>query len=394
MEILQQASNYIFQLFNKQLTDAYVYHDFTHTQHVVNAAKELADAEGVTGTDREDLLLAAWFHDAGYTKCSDDHEKKSGEIARVFLLENGLSAERADRIAQLILITERKAVPQTHIERCLRDADYIHLTLPNYVFYCQQLREELKQTCGVNPTDLEWCEGNITFFTREHRYYTEYAQQHWLPLKEANLVELYALQAKLKENTLSNKELKKKKLERMDRPERGIDTLFRVTLNNHTQLSAIADSKANILLSVNTIIISVALTAIIPKLDNPSNAHLVIPTFILLISSTATIVITIISTLPKVSTGKFTDEDVESRKVNLLFFGNFFQMPLQKYTEAMNTMMNDRDYLYNNLIRDLHQLGVVLNKKYRLLRVAYGFFMVGLLSAVTAYILAFIFLNR
>ena len=200
--------------------------------------------------------------------------------------------------------------------------------------------------------------------------------------------------AKLKENSVSNRELKKKKMERLERPEKGIDTLFRVTLNNHTQLSAIADSKANILLSVNTIIISIALTAIIPKLDNPNNAHLIIPTFILLFFSTATIVLTIISTLPKVSRGQFTDEDIANRSVNLLFFGNFFRMPLDKYTEAMNVMMNDRDYLYNNLIRDLHQLGVVLDKKYRTLRIAYGIFMVGILSAVTAYVVAFIFLNR
>ena len=52
----------------------------------------------------------------------------------------------------------------------------------------------------------------------------------------------------------------------MKKPDRGIDTLFRVTLNNHTRLSDIADSKANILLSVNAIIISIALSTLLPKL--------------------------------------------------------------------------------------------------------------------------------
>lgn len=394
MDILQLASNYIFQLFNNQLRPVYVYHDFAHTQRVVNAAKELAVAEQLDDVDQEDLLLAAWFHDAGYTQCGEGHEKQSGEIAYAFLREKGMEEPRAQRIANLILVTERHAVPTTAVERCLRDADYIHLTLPNYLFYCQLLRDELQKTCNLEVSEAEWCQGNIDFFSREHRFYTEYAQQHWQPLKEANLKELYTQLQKLNENVLSNKELKKKKLEKLERPERGIDTLFRVTLNNHTQLSAIADSKANILLSVNTIIISVALTAIMPKLDNPNNAHLIVPTFILLLSSTATIVITIMSTIPKVSTGHFSEEDLKNRKVNLLFFGNFFQMPLERYTSAVNEMMNDREYLYDNLIRDLHQLGVVLNKKYRMLRIAYGFFMLGILSAVSAYLLAFIFLNR
>jgi hypothetical protein len=56
---------------------------------------------------------------------------------------------------------------------------------------------------------------------------------------------------------------RKQKKELNEKPGRGVDTLFRVTLSNHTRLSGIADSKANILLSVNAIIISIALSSLI-----------------------------------------------------------------------------------------------------------------------------------
>src|SRR5690554_6634841 len=187
-----------------------------------------------------------------------------------------------------------------------------------------------------------------------------------------------------------NQEIKEKKLKKLERPERGIDTLFRVTLRNHTQLSAIADSKANMLLSVNSIIISIILTAIIPKLDSPSNSHLIIPTFTLLIFSVASIVITIMATKPKVSSTPITKADIQSRKANILFFGNFHQLALTDFNEAMNDLMEDRDYLYDTLIKDLYSLGVVLNKKYKLLGISYTVFMIGIIVSVTAFCIAFI----
>lgn len=175
----------------------------------------------------------------------------------------------------------------------------------------------------------------------------------------------------------------------MDSPERGIETMFRVTLNNHTQLSQIADSKANILLSVNAVIISVALSTLIPKLDSPSNSHLIIPTFVMIMSSVACIILAIMSTRPKVSSGTFTRKEIEEKKVNLLFFGNFYKMPMEEYLWAMKEMMSDRQYLYDTMIKDLYYLGIVLNRKYKLLRLTYTVFTIGILASVVAFMLAF-----
>jgi hypothetical protein len=197
--------------------------------------------------------------------------------------------------------------------------------------------------------------------------------------KKINKQELKAAAAIEEDNKKKDKE----------KPERGIDTLFRVTLGNHTRLSGIADSKANILLSVNAIIISIALSTIIPKLDSPKNAHLVVPTFIMLMSSVITIIFAILSTRPKVTSGFFTRGDVEARKVNLMFFGNFYKMPLEDYDWAMNEMMKDRDYLYSTMIKDLYYLGLVLQRKYNLLRIAYNFFMFGLIITVISFVIAF-----
>lgn len=199
-----------------------------------------------------------------------------------------------------------------------------------------------------------------------------------------------SLEKKEQEHSSSESKGKIKK-KKEPKPERGIDTMFRTTLNNHNNLSGLVDNKANILLSVNAIIISVSLTTIIPKLDNPSNAHLITPTLILVVSSVIAITFAILATRPSVTKGSFTRNEVNDKKVNLLFFGNFYKMSYDDYNWAMNELMKDKEYLYNSMIKDLYHLGIVLEKKYSLLRIAYTIFMFGIILSVIAFVLAFKF---
>jgi hypothetical protein len=165
--------------------------------------------------------------------------------------------------------------------------------------------------------------------------------------------------------------------------------MFRVTLSNHTDLSAMADSKANIMISVNSIIISVVLTVLLRKLEEFPN--LVVPTIILLLVNITTIVFAILAVRPKIIAGVFSEEDIRQKRANLLFFGNFHKMPVHTFEWGMKEMMKDKDYLYGSMIRDLYYLGVVLGRKYNMLRVAYNVFMYGLIIAVISFGAAVLF---
>jgi len=383
MAFVNQVQDFVSDLINGKLSNAYLYHNLGHTIGVVNAVESLCNEEKVVLLDKEILLVAAWFHDTGYTNGCKNHEDFSVEIAVRFLKENEKSQDYINAVSLLIKATAKEYVPQTLLEKIIKDADFHHILDDNYIFSCEGLRKEWENVEGKVFTDVEWAEENEFFLSKVHQFYTPYAQQHWQPLKDKNLKRLRKKIKKMKE------ELKKEDKKKEDKPDRGIDTLFRVTLGNHTRLSGIADSKANILLSVNAIIISIALSTLIPKLDSPRNVHLVIPTFIMLMSSVITIIFAILSTRPKVTKGVFTKKDIEDKKVNLLFFGNFYKMPLEDYKWAMNEMMKDREYLYNSMIKDLYYLGIVLEKKYRLLRIAYNIFMIGIVLSVIAFVIAF-----
>lgn len=390
MNLLEQSEDFVYNLLKDKLSILYSYHNFCHTTSVVNAVKELCANENIGSDDEEKLLIAAWFHDTGYINGFENHEKESVKIVTEFLIDKNKSPEFIENVSSLIFATAICCEPITHLEKIIKDADFVNLTTKDYISSCELLRTEWKNTVNKIFSNEEWAIENLSFLENTHRFYTDYAKEKWQPLKEKNLKRIHKKMEKQELNKNNEfGEVTKKKKDKIEKPDRGIDTLFRVTLGNHTRLSGIADSKANILLSVNAIIISIALSTIIPKLDSPKNAHLVIPTFIMLISSVVTIVFAILSTRPKVTTGVFTREDIEAKKINLLFFGNFYKMPLDEYEWAMNEMMKDKDYLYGTMIKDLYFLGIVLEKKYRLLRIAYNLFMVGIIITVVAFIIAF-----
>jgi hypothetical protein len=209
------------------------------------------------------------------------------------------------------------------------------------------------------------------------------------------VLELRAKLQKIEEE--ESKKLEKKtekeqaKEEKEKKPERGIETVFRVTMSNHMNLSKMADDKANFLLSINGIILSFAIGNIISKLDNPINHYLIIPTAILVVVCLSAIIFAILSTRPKISSGKFTREDIKDRRTNLLFFGNFYNMNLEDFDWGFNEMMKDKQYLYGSLIKDLFFLGKVLGRKYKLIRIAYTIFMYGIVVSLIAYALSYLY---
>ena len=132
-----------------------------------------------------------------------------------------------------------------------------------------------------------------------------------------------------------------------------------------------------------------ALSTLLPKLDNPSNSYLITPSIVFILFTITSMVLSILATRPNVTQGEFTKEDVANKKVNLIFFGNFHKMSLKDFEWAMGEMMQDRDYLYSSMKKDLYFLGLVLDKKYKILRLTYSVFMIGIIVSVISFAIAF-----
>ena len=367
------------------------YHNWDHVSNVLKAAEELMSESELEEQHREDILLAAVWHDADFANGGEGHEQRSAELAINALNEEGLSNERLERIQRLILSTKMHYQPQNIDEAIIKDADLSHLASKEYYLYYDKLLNELNNIREVKISKEEWRKECIKFL-KSMSFHTEMAKRKFTDGKAQNIL---MLQNMTEETDITTKEeltkeqkkaLKKerKKNEPKFNPEKGIETMFRVALRNHINLSRIADDKANTLISVNAIILSIVLSALFPKLD--SNPFLLYPGIGLILVSITTIIMATFSTIPKTTHGTVSKEDVVQKRGNLLFFGNFHQMSLADYEWSVGELMKDGQYLYGSLTRDLYFLGLVLNRKYKLLRYAYLVFVIGLIVSIILFI--------
>lgn len=171
---------------------------------------------------------------------------------------------------------------------------------------------------------------------------------------------------------------------------RGVETLFRSAYRVQMDLTGLADNKANMMISINGLIISIIIAAVAPKLD--ANPWLLIPTTVFLLGTLISIVYAILAARPRVSSVPITLEDLEHSNGNILFFGDFANLSQDDFTAGMIDLIQDKSVVYETMIRNLYGLGSVLKKKFALLKVAYTAFMIALILGVTSFIGVFVWI--
>lgn len=377
--LIREAADYLEKYMDGHDLSMLRFHNGIHIKEVVEAARKIAVYYQLNDRDMAIVLLAAHFHDIGYCgKGKEGHEARGADIATDFLREKNVDSEMIAAVRGCILATKMPQSPKNLLEEIICDADLFHLGSDWFNLRNKLMRQEAG-ACGQIVDKESWRKDTIALM-EGHHYHTEYGKKILEQKKQQNIESLKQKEIAdaLKQASGMDEDKRKK------RPDRGIETMFRITSTNNQRLSDMADNKSNILITVNSIILSVVIALLLRKLDN--NAHLIFPTTVLLITSLATMVIAILATRPTIPNGKYTDEDLRNKNVNLLFFGNFHKMDLESYSSGMKLMMEERDYLYSTLIKDVYSQGVVLGRKFKLLRTAYNIFMYGLVISVLTFV--------
>jgi len=165
---------------------------------------------------------------------------------------------------------------------------------------------------------------------------------------------------------------------------RGVETMFRTSYRVHMDLSSLADTKANIMISINGLIISITIASISPKID--ANPWLLLPTSILLIACLISMVNAVLAARPRVNTSIIDLDSFKRKKGNLLFFGHYTSLDEDEFVDGMTDLMENQEAIYYNMIRDIYGIGSVLDKKFKLLQRAYTSFMWGLSLGIAGFI--------
>jgi len=371
MNILKEVEKYTLRYYEEKFSSSHSYHSIEHTQLVVNVASKISNFEGLDKGNTDIVIVAAWFHDIGHAVSNYNHEDESCKIARQFLESNKVDEEFILAVEACISSTKQGAPKISLNDKILHDADHAHTALPNFMEISNLFRKELENFSNEKITKPEYWKNTLEFL-KETKFLTEYAIKNMKPIKDENISKV--------EQQIKNAKT----------TARGIETMFRLTARNQINLSSIADNKANIMLTINAVIVSVLVSTSALNYTVGGGINFLVPGLILVSGCLISLVFAVLSVRPKIIKNKFSDEDLKNRNVNLLFFGNFFKMDFEEYKSALTEMMDDYDYLYGSLIKDQYNLGRVLSIKYRLLTYSYNFFMFSFVTAVITFFILYL----
>jgi len=159
-------------------------------------------------------------------------------------------------------------------------------------------------------------------------------------------------------------------------PERNTgDNLLRTMQQHHVQLSVMADTKANILITVSSIV----LTLVLGKMNDPSlrAAMLTLACFVLV-----ALLLAIIAVLPKYRPLRLKAGEPLPPQFNLLFFGHFAELSKERFLKEVSEALKADGSVYQTMARDVYSIGYYLaHYKYRFLRLSYLFFLAGFVGA-------------
>ena len=384
---LQQAKQFCLESLNAEKKPGLVLHNFIFAQHLYDHIERTRLNLNLAPHRAISAKIAAWMYVLGFQDNYTEPEIGALEQAKRFSAHVQLSQELADKVNYCLYCTSAPYTdPVAEEARLFLDALNSFCWIEDFDNYVKLLKVEQKMISGEIISNLQFDEKllqnllSIRFF----HPHSNVIYQALLNQKISDYTEKVE-KGRVKEETLQNSgqfaQIEKKI------PNSGIQTFYRTNYRNHINLSAIADNKANIMISVNAILISVILSIVSYKNLAEENPMILMPVIIFLVTGLSSLVFAVLSARPKV-TRQAEDASPDEIKKNIVFFGSFTRLKPETFEKALDEVFRDSSLLYGNMSRDLYNLGKVLDKKYKYLTVSYNLFMLGFIFTVLTFIIA------
>ncbi len=387
-----------------QYPERILYHDLRFATRLQKNIDKIVERMNYDEPTRLQTKIAGWLVAASFKdykiEFNDDGSFVSNisteatATAKVFFAEYPIEEKLLQPIAQTL--GEVGTFEMDHeMTKVLSDALFMDILAKKGTKNMRKLYDQMLLS-DVNLSKKKWYDLAIGM-VQGFQFQLPYCQEEIQPNLDALLVDLEKNKKKLektadlalkKELAITDNELKvlKKNLKNSKgRDDRGIQTVFRTTSKNHYTMSEMVDRKASIMITVNSIILSLVIGGLIGEVNSHGHFHFTMknaPIILLTLTSALSILFAVLSIRPTVTHGEFTEEEVRNKQGNLLFYGNFHNMQMRDYEWAFLQMMNDQDYLYSSLVKDIYYMGQQLKVKYKHIRISLTTFMVGMTLAV------------
>ena len=394
-ELLRETALYIQDYYNSNFNEQYCFHQYNRTINIVRHCDALASSMDLGKQESKLVHLAAWFLETGYCIDYQNYQVKSAELAAAYYKAKGVEDEKIETIVECILSTRMPMQAVTATAQIVCDASMYHLAEKDAHQILNTLRAEYAALSVREFTDEEWIKENIDKLSN-HFYFTSAARKLYQKGKskslagyKKNLELLHEIVQEPPHQTSQVPATEHEKIvaEGAVKLERGVETFFRITEQRHMELASRAHEKASLLISINAIVISIVLSVLITKLDE--SQYLLLPTLLLIITASATIIFSILSTRPKLIKDSSKHNPIPGHEMNIIFFGDFAKLSLDEYKKSMQVTYKNRATLYDSLSKDIYYQGIILVWKYKYINIAYNIFMYGFIITILSFIAAY-----
>jgi hypothetical protein len=382
--VLTSARAYVRRRFNEELAPIYLFHNLTYSIEIADKVVEIGKGEGLSPEEVERLEITGLFYPLGFIGGDEEVWLRSVAEMRKWAKQENYSLNGSDKwIPAAQKATRESSLPV----RALHDAAWSWLGRKRYDRRYDLLQMEQEARAGKEGDPVAFgvkMQEKLLHF----QYLSIFGREEFDKRRRKNVTDQHSDNYKITQN-----EMKARTGKNFGR---GIDTMYRTSFRNHITLSKIADGKANMMISINTIILSIVITVSGASLsffeetffENP---EFLIPIISLLLSSLIAVIFAVFSARPSVTEYRIKkDKLITSKEASLLYFGNFLKLEKREFIDYMSTMKLDQNALYDDLARDLYDLGAVMHKKYLLLTISYNTFVGGLALAVISFLAVYL----
>ena len=382
--VVDRAREYVHARFDADLAPHYLFHNYAYAEEIADKVPKLAKKSGLSEEQVEAITIAAWFFPLGYVKGEKNAAETSAELLREWAKGENYDLKGAD---EWIVEADGADADSSLPARVLHDAAWSWLGRKRYERRASMLQLERDALDGKEGDPVKFGEKMQAFLTN-FQYLTPAGKNGYDDRRRRNVSDQQSNNYKIEQ-----KEVKARTGKNFGR---GIDTMYRTAFRNHINLSRIADGKANMMISINSIILSVLLAfggASISGYEDIvyENPEFLVAPICLLLSSLTAVIFAVFSARPSVTEYRIKKQKlIKSKEASLLYFGNFLKLEKADFIKYMATMKLDQNSLYDDLSRDLYDLGAVLHKKYLLLTISYNVFVGGLALSVLSFLVVYL----
>jgi Family of unknown function (DUF5706) len=385
----QQAASYLLKYYEDSSEDGVLF-TYRFLEQFAVEAIDIARHADLEGMDLENAIVATWFRYAGVRDIGSGQTEEMKKLLEEYFILVGYPMNDKAVVREAIDTVVGNKYADTPVKQVVSDAVNSQLGSPDFLENVILIRKELDDEKSGKRSELYYLEYFLSLFIRE-RYYSTYASEKYARIRQRNFEYVQKRIKDIKDDIHKEKKSKNKQELPAFLTNKETEDLFKLAFRNYNHLISVADSKASLLIKVNSVIISVMIAFVLGKIGK--SLFILWPTIILLVVCLLTILMAILASRPQ--SNSFL-EDRKSHSFQRFFFGSFdmvdpsfLQIKWEEYYQQLTDLFtNSKETVYLEIYKESFNVRKVLSRKFNYLARAYWIFLFGLLVSVISFVVA------